>query len=198
MIAIINYGAGNLRSVQNALQFLGKKYFIAHTPEDLHQAETIILPGVGSAKPAMEKLEKTGFAEYLKKTKKSVIGICLGMQLMAEFSEEGETKCLGVISGKVKKFNFTSIPLSKQKIKIPHIGWNKTNLLSPKDQSIIATELFYFVHSYYFDAKKENIFATCQYGIKFPAIVQHKNFIGIQFHPEKSGKAGLELLESLL
>ena len=97
MIAIINYGAGNLKSVQNALQFLGKKYCIANTPENLHQAETIILPGVGSAKPAMEKLKKTGFAKYLQKTKKSVIGICLGMQLMADFSEEGNIECLGVI-----------------------------------------------------------------------------------------------------
>ncbi len=192
MIAVINYGAGNLKSVQNALQFLGKKYYIANTPEDLHQAETIILPGVGSAKPAMEKLEKTGFAKYLKKTEKSVIGICLGMQLFAEYSEEGETKCLGVIEGTVRKFSSTL------GIKIPHIGWNETTLLSPETKKILMKEYFYFVHSYYFDAKKENTFATCLYGISFPAIVQHKNFIGIQFHPEKSGQAGLNLLESVL
>ena len=188
MIAIINYGAGNMQSVQNALEHLDQKYFIANTPEEIHQAEKIILPGVGAAGPAMQKLRETGFAQYLQKTTKPVLGICLGMQLLADYSEEGSTECLGVIPGKVQKFDKTL------NIKIPHMGWNTIHSKLNTQNS----KLYYFVHSYYFDTTPEYIRATCSYGIKFPCIIQNKNFTGMQFHPEKSGDAGLTLLKNWL
>lgn len=189
MIGIINYNTGNLESVCNALTKLKQPFQIIDSPGQIDQVEKIILPGVGSANFAMDELKRLAFTKVLQSTKKPTLGICLGMQILANYSEEGDTKCLELIEGDVKKF---------QALKIPQIGWNKVNFTqqSPLFADIQSNDYFYFVNSYYFDAAPENILATTSYGIDFAAIVQKDNFYGVQFHPEKSGEVGLKLLNN--
>ncbi len=213
-IGILDYGAGNLKSVQNALDRLinppkppfikGEimEYFISDKPEALEKADKIIFPGVGHARSAMEILRAKKLDTWLKNTQKPVLGICLGMQLLFDFSEEDDTDCLGIIPGKVIKFkdgNCSDADLSRR-MKIPHMGWN--NLLNIKpfngylpDEQVKNNDLYvYFVHSYYAPISKFTV-AECDYaGQSFSAIVQKDNFIGMQFHPEKSAKAGADLL----
>lgn len=192
MIAIIKYKAGNTASVANALDRLSAHYFFAETPEELESAKAVIFPGVGHAGAAMRSLEEKGVDEWLKNTKKPVLGICVGMQLMFETSTEGDTIGLGVIPGALKKFD-------ESKAKVPHMGWNK--LINLKKHAILKNLLsknyLYFVHSYYAPVGDYTL-AACNYINDFSAIVAKDNFIGVQFHPEKSGSVGSLILQNWL
>ena len=189
-IAIIDYGASNLQSVGNALTSLGRSFEIISDPKKLTDFDKVILPGVGAAGSAMEKLKESGFADILPKLKVPTLGVCLGLQLFADFSSEGNTKCLSIISGKVKKF--------QTELKVPHMGWNKVEFIkeSPSVVGIPDNSFFYFVHSYYLETENKFVIGKTAYGINFPAVVQKDNFYAVQFHPEKSGKWGLKLLSN--
>lgn len=191
MIAVVDYGASNLQSVCNALKKLNQSYKVVTKPQELADAQKVILPGVGAAGSAMEALCKSGFRKSIPRLKIPFIGICLGMQLLADFSEENNVKCLSIISGRVKKF-------SAQKLKVPQIGWNKVEFTkqSPLFKGIANGSYFYFVNSFYFEAPEENVIGKTNYGIPFVSIVQNNNFYATQFHPEKSGPLGLKLLRN--
>ncbi len=189
-IAIIDYGASNLQSVANALTSLGKSFEIVNKPESLAAFDKVILPGVGAAGSAMEKLIGSGFAKVLPKLKVPTLGICLGMQLMAEFSEEDNTECLSIIPGRVVRF--------QTDLKVPHMGWNKVELIK---ESKLTTEIptgsfFYFVHSYYLATDLKYVIGQTAYDVDFAAIAQKDNFYATQFHPEKSGQWGMKLLSN--
>jgi len=192
MIAIINYEAGNLASVSNALKRLDEPFLVTNETEELDQAEAVIFPGVGHAEPAMQSLKKNRLDEWLKNTTKPVLGICLGMQLFFESSEEGNSEGLGIIPGRLKKFD-PSVN------KVPHMGWNTfANIHShPVMGSFSNEQYFYYVHSYFAPVNEYTI-ASCNYIEEFSAVVCRDNFIGVQFHPEKSGKAGSMLLQNFL
>ncbi|MFD1415233.1 imidazole glycerol phosphate synthase subunit HisH [Oceanobacillus jeddahense] len=195
MIAIIDYGAGNIKSLQFALDKLGKASKLTMDPEEIHQADSIILPGVGAFKDAMEALQRYQLDTILKKEAadgKPILGICLGMQLFYEFSEEnGGCTGLGLLSGSVKRIS--------DKVKVPHMGWN---ILQPAQPQSLLNQLgknpyVYFVHSYAIDELEEKtLIASADYGGCVPAIVQDKNVTGMQFHPEKSGDIGIALLKN--
>ena len=193
MIVIIDYGLGNLGSVKNALDKLGVDSMVSKSVKDIEKATGLVLPGVGSATEGMKNLRKSGLNKVILKQiklKKPILGICLGMQLLFFLSEEGNTECLNVIEGKVKRFN--------NKLKVPQIGWNQVKqkpsklFLGIKDKSY-----FYFVHSYYCQASEEKIIiGSTEYGINFTSAIEDKNIFGVQFHPEKSGGNGLKLLKN--
>lgn len=189
-IAIIDYGASNLQSVANALTVLGHNFEVITDPKKLDNFDKVIVPGVGAAGVAMEKLKESGFAEVLPKLKVPTLGICLGLQLFAEFSEEGNTACLGIVPGMVKIF--------KTELSVPHMGWNRVNFLkeSPLVAGIPNESFFYFVHSYYFDTDLQYVIGETLYDINFAAIIQKDNFYATQFHPEKSGAPGMKLLDN--
>ena len=189
-IAIIDYGASNLQSVANALTSLGRSFEIINDPKKLTDFDKVILPGVGAASSAMEKLKQNGFAEILPKLKVPTLGVCLGLQLFADFSEEGNVKCLSIIPGRVKRF--------QTELKVPHMGWNKVELVkkSKLTVGIPNKSFFYFVHSYYIETEKEFVIGKTAYDVQFPAIIQKDNFYAVQFHPEKSGEWGLKLLSN--
>ncbi|MBI2638381.1 imidazole glycerol phosphate synthase subunit HisH [Candidatus Peregrinibacteria bacterium] len=191
MIAIIDYGAGNLKSVCNALEKLGQRYKVVFKPQELRSAKKVILPGVGAAGNAMEMLSKSGFKKSIPRLKIPFLGICLGMQLLADFSEEDDVPCLSIIPGQVKKF------LSRA-LKVPQIGWNKVKFVksSPLTEKIRNESYFYFVNSYYFDSPRKNVIGKTNYGLPFASIIQKNNFYAVQFHPEKSGPIGLQLLRN--
>lgn len=191
MIAIIDYGASNLQSVCNALKKLEQPFKVVKKPRELVDAKKVILPGVGAAGNSMQALLKSGFAKAMPRLQIPFLGICLGLQLLADFSEEGPVQCLSIIRGRIKKFSTLGL-------KVPQIGWNKVNFIkqSPLFTKIPNESYFYFVNSFYFDAPKENILGTTNYGIPFASIVQKGNFYATQFHPEKSGHLGLKLLRN--
>lgn len=195
-ITVIDYGAGNIRSVVNAFEAIGCKVTIAKKPSELAKAERIVLPGVGAFEAGIKNLTRLGFKEPLEKLvlnkKKPFLGICLGMQLLAKKSFElGEHEGLGWIKGSVEK-------LKPRNLKVPHVGWNdvgitKKNILFKG----IKEPVFYFVHSYCLKCKNQrDVIATCDYGQKFTAAVQHENIFAVQFHPEKSQQNGLQLLKN--
>tara|TARA_R110000868_G_scaffold383578_6_gene650639 strand:+ start:16003 stop:16605 length:603 start_codon:yes stop_codon:yes gene_type:complete len=192
MIALIKYRAGNIASVSNALDRLGTDYFLAETPEQLNKADGVIFPGVGHAWSAMESLKENGVDKWLVNTKKPVLGICVGMQLLFESSSEGNTKGLGVIPGGLIKFESDSE-------KIPHMGWNTFSKSQehPLLKGIEPNEHLYFVHSYY-APDNEFAVANCEYINPFIAVVAKDNYFGVQFHPEKSGKVGAKILKNFL
>lgn len=190
MTAIIDYGAGNLFSVKNALDYLGIENKVTKNAEDLRAADRLILPGVGAFPDAMRMLRESGLVEAIKKEvqKKPLLGICLGMQMLFEKGYEfEETDGLGLIKGSVKLMTPENLP-------IPHIGWNELELNKPCKLLEKGGEYVYFVHSYAADCPSENVTAYCDYGMKIPALVFNGNVYGAQFHPEKSGEAGLEML----
>lgn len=190
MIAVINYKAGNLASVSNALKRLDEPHIITNKRNELDRSDGIVFPGVGHAKPAMESLKENGLDRWLKQANKPVLGICLGMQLLYEFSEEGDTKGLGIIPGKLKRFES---PVKK----VPHMGWNTVKNVGshPIVHGLNEEPFFYYVHSY-FAPVTEHTLASCSYIQDFTSIVCKDNFIGLQFHPEKSGQSGALLLQN--
>ena len=192
MIGIIKYRAGNLASVSNALNRLGADYFISDDLEQLDTAEAIIFPGVGHAKAAMDDLRAKNLDVWLKKTDKPVLGICLGMQLLYESSEEGKSEALGLIPGKLKKFDAS-------KAKVPHMGWNRFESVSEHSllSGIQDEHFLYYVHGYYAPNNDYTV-ATCHYINNFTAVVAKENYMGVQFHPEKSGRVGSLLLQNFL
>ncbi len=192
MIGIIKYQAGNLASVSNALDRLGAKYFISDKIEELEKADGIIFPGVGHAAAAMDDLRSRDLDVWLKNTKKPVLGICLGMQLLYESSEEGNCETLGIIPGRLKKFDAS-------KAKVPHMGWNVFEPLVEHHliKGIGNNQFLYYVHGYYAPANDYTL-ATCKYIKDFAAVVAKDNFMGVQFHPEKSGQVGSHLLQNFL
>ena len=195
-IVIINYGMGNLRSVQKAFEKIGFDAVISNEHDTIKNADKIVLPGVGAFADAMKNLNDLGLVELLNEEiltkKKPFLGICLGMQLIAKESEEfGETKGLGWLDAKIVKF-------VQSDLKIPHVGWNEINL---EKKSLLFKNIpdkkdFYFVHSYYFKADKKYCIASCDYGINFICAVQKENIFATQFHPEKSQTYGLEILKN--
>ncbi len=189
MIAIIDYKAGNTGSVKNALDRLGVESVITADPSEIKQAKGVIFPGQGRAGPAMRQLKRTGLDKLIPTLKQPFLGICLGMQLLADTSEEDDTSCLGVVPGVCRKFPAT--------LKTPQLGWNRVNFIqdSPLATNIESGEYFYFVNSYYFDAG-DAVAGTTAYGFDFPSFVQKDNFFAVQFHPEKSGEAGEQLLKN--
>ena len=194
MIAIIDYGAGNLFSVKNALDFLGFENQITASADDLRSADRLILPGVGAFPDAMRMLGESGLIGVIKEEvqKKPLLGICLGMQMLFEKGYEfGETDGLGLIKGSVKLMTPKALP-------IPHIGWNSLEFNEPCNLfgNVNDGEYVYFVHSFAADCPSENVAAYCDYGTKVPALVFSGNVYGAQFHPEKSGETGLNILRS--
>jgi len=190
MIAIVKYNAGNITSVKNAVERLGYSCLVTDDKTLLQQAEKVIFPGVGEASSAMKYLKEKGLDEVIKNLKQPVLGICLGQQLLCQFSEEGNTVCLGIFEATVKKF--------EPKLKVPHMGWNNiSGLNSILYDGISAEENFYFVHSYYAEICQETT-AVCDYIVPFSASMQKDNFYATQFHPEKSSGAGEQLLLNFL
>lgn len=197
MIAIIDYGAGNLQSVKKAFDFIGAESVITDNPEIINACDRILLPGVGSFGDAMDSMTKSGLVETVKQNAlsgKPFLGICLGLQLLFEESEESPgVKGLGIFKGKIKKF------LPDMGLKIPHIGWNSLEI-KQKDtlfKNVPENSYVYFVHSYYLHAEDENDIATVtNYGIDFHSAVGKNNIFATQFHPEKSGDVGLQILKN--
>ena len=196
MIGIIDYGAGNIRSVENALKRLGAGYVLASDIETLSGCDRLLLPGVGEARWAMDRLREKGLADFIRGTSKPLLGICLGMHLLCSWSEEGDVDCLGIMENKVR--HFRSVTPENVRLKIPHVGWNSI--------SSLKTDLFgdvpdgaymYFVHSYCADIGPDTI-AVTEYGTRFSSALRKGNFMGCQFHPEKSGDMGERILAAFL
>ncbi|MBI4973804.1 imidazole glycerol phosphate synthase subunit HisH [Candidatus Roizmanbacteria bacterium] len=193
MIIIIDYGLGNLGSVKNALDKLGIESMVSSSISDIEKADGLIIPGVGSASEGMINLQESGLGKVIREQiemEKPFLGICLGMQLFFSSSEEGNTKCLNVIAGKVKKF--------RTELKVPQIGWNQVKKKSSRlFRGIKNNSYFYFVHSYFCQPKESGSeIGITDYGITFCSAIENENVFGVQFHPEKSGENGLKLLSN--
>lgn len=192
MIGIVNYGAGNIFSLTAALKRLGLEYGMINEQLDFEKYDRIIIPGVGHAGAAMRKLQDSGLAEVIPSLKKPVLGICVGMQLMTRFSEEGDADMLHIFPMKTLHF--------QQRIqeKVPHMGWNSVYVNSdcPLFKGIDEQTYFYFVHSFFIEYEEKYTAVSCDYGLTFSAGIWKDNFYGVQFHPEKSGEAGERLLEN--
>ncbi|MFH0776486.1 MAG: imidazole glycerol phosphate synthase subunit HisH [Patescibacteria group bacterium] len=194
MIAVVDYAAGNLKSVTRALDFLQLENEATNDPAKIRAADAIIIPGVGAAGAAMRNLQKDGLVEVLREEipRKPFLGICLGLQILFEKSAEDGVECLGIFPGEVVK-------LPNSKVKIPHIGWNPVDFgKTPRILTGIKTKTpFYFVHSYVArPTNSEIVKATTKHGETFPAVVQRENIWAVQFHPEKSGEVGLQVLKN--
>jgi len=203
MISIIDCGIGNLGSVKNMLKHIGAKSQIISSVEDVAQADKLILPGVGSWDNGALKLKESGLLDALNqrvlKDKVPILGICLGMQLLLEASEEGSLPGLSWIPGQVRRFSFSSLQNNSRRMRIPHMGWNVVNA---RQDSLLTREFdgetrFYFVHSYHAsDVQEKHKLMTCNYGYEFVSAVHKENIWGVQFHPEKSHRFGMKLMKS--
>ena len=191
MIAIIKYNAGNIRSVQNAVNRLGYESIITDNPTKIKAASKVIFPGVGEASSAMEYLKERKLDELIVSLKQPVLGICLGLQLMCTSSEEGNTTCLGIFDTQTKQF--------PPKDKVPHMGWNNFSELKSSEilKDVKLEDDVYYVHGYYAEPC-ENTLAICNYIVPFSSIIQKDNFYAMQFHPEKSADIGEQLLKNFL
>ncbi|OGS47386.1 MAG: imidazole glycerol phosphate synthase, glutamine amidotransferase subunit [Elusimicrobia bacterium RIFOXYD2_FULL_34_15] len=209
MITIVDYGMGNLRSVQKAFEYIGKKAVVTSNKKSILNSSLIVVPGVGSFDAAMNNLKKLKLVEVIKKViseGKPYLGLCLGLQILFECSEEGNSRGLEMLRGKVEKFNF------RNNLKIPHMGWNNIKLKVPATKPLAGppksqwrkifngiedNSYFYFVHSYCVKPKDKRIISTTtDYGINFASSIFYKNIFATQFHPEKSQKNGLRLLKN--
>ena len=189
-IVIINYGAGNIQSIMFAIERLGYKAVLSNNPDEIKAADKVIFPGVGEASYAMKMLRESGLDALIPTLKQPVFGICLGMQLMCNHSEEGDTRGLGIFDVDVVKFS--------SKVKVPQMGWNTIyNLKSDLFKGITENEYMYLVHSYYAPLCAETI-ATTNYEMEYSSALENDNFYGTQFHPEKSGDIGEKILENFL
>jgi glutamine amidotransferase len=189
-LAIVNYGAGNIKSIQFAFKRLGYDAVLTDNPELIKTSDKIIFPGVGEASSAMLKLKQTGLDKLIPVLRQPVLGICLGMQLMCNHTEEGNTDGLGIFNVNVKRFS--------NQVKVPQMGWNTIiNLKSDLFQGIREAEYMYLVHSYYAE-NCEKAIATSNYELEYASALENDNFFGVQFHPEKSSKAGEQILKNFL
>ena len=189
-LVIINYGAGNIKSIQFAFKRLGVDAVLSDNPEEIKSADKIIFPGVGEASTAMKMLRESGLDVLIPSLKQPVLGICLGMQLLCKSTEEGNTKGIGIFQTDVKRFS--------NDVKVPQMGWNVIkDLKSDLFKGIKENEYMYLIHSYYAEHCNETI-AKTDYGINYASALQHENFYGVQFHPEKSSTAGAKILENFL
>ncbi len=189
-IAIINYGAGNIQSIRFAFNRLGVYPVLTENADEIINADKVIFPGVGEASSAMKKLRSTGLEDVIPNLKQPVLGICLGMQLMCNYSEEGDTKGLGIFNVDVLRFN--------SGVKVPQIGWNTIDQLrSPLFENVDDREFIYLVHSYYAPLCEETI-AVSDYGQTYSTALRKDNFYGVQFHPEKSSNTGSRILENFI
>ncbi len=194
-IAIIKYNAGNIFSVVSALERLNVDYILTDKAAEIRSADKVIFPGVGEASSAMAYLKSKGLDSIIKSLTQPVLGICLGMQIMCTHSEENDTECLNVFNVKVKKFQNKE----NNVFKIPHMGWNTTKAIkTPLFNNIAADSHFYFVHSFYAEVNDRDTIATCNYLQDFSAALQKDNFHGVQFHPEKSGAIGEQVIQNFL
>ena len=190
-VAIVKYNAGNIESVKNALNRLQVDSIVTDDAEVLKSADKVIFPGVGEASTAMEYLRERNLDEVIKSLTQPVLGICLGMQLLCDYSEENDTNCLGLLPYKVRLFE-------SEDLKIPHMCWNTiSDLRGELFRYIKDNSYVYFVHSFYVENGAETV-ATCDYSLKFSAAIQYKNFYAVQFHTEKSGEVGERILENFL
>jgi len=189
-LIIIDYGAGNIKSIQFAFKRLGVDAVLSNNIEEIKAADKVIFPGVGEASSAMKMLRESGLDSVIPELKQPVLGICLGMQLMCNSSEEGNTKGLGIFNVAIKKFSSA--------VKVPQMGWNViTDLKSDLFTGVKEEEFMYLVHSFYAENCKEAI-ATTSYEIEYASALQKDNFYGVQFHPEKSSTAGEQILKNFL
>ena len=189
-LVIINYGAGNIKSIQFAFKRLGVDAILSSDAEEIKAADKVIFPGVGEASSAMKMLKESKLDRIIPQLKQPVLGICLGMQLMCNQTDEGNTKGLEIFDVNVKRFS--------NKVKVPHMGWNTiTNLKSKLFEGIPDKEYMYLVHSFYAE-ENENSIATTDYEISYASALHKDNFYGVQFHPEKSGKSGEKILKNFL
>ena len=199
MIAILDYGLGNLGSISNMYKVIGEKSKITNDVEILRNADGIILPGVGAFDAGMNELEKNGLADVIKdeaKKGKPILGICLGMQLLGNRSEEGDMQGLSLIPFECRRFNFED-----KSLKIPHMGWDIVSFKKqhPLIDGLVGQQRYYFVHSYYAVCENtDNVLMTCDYGTEFACSVVKDNVMGVQFHPEKSHDFGLALLTNFV
>ncbi len=202
MIAIIDYKAGNLTSVKRALDSLGHESIITNDFPTIINADHIIFPGVGAAGKAMHDLKKQNLDQAINDAFHNgapILGICLGTQIILEKSQENNTKCLGLIKGSTIKFPENFIDNNNNKLKVPHMGWNSIKLKNdhPVFYGIDSTNEFYFVHSYYPKPdEQDKILGQTSYGIEFTSAMTYKNLVAVQFHPEKSGRPGLKILNN--
>jgi glutamine amidotransferase len=193
MIVIVDSGGANLASICSAISRLGGEVLVTACKNELAQASHVILPGVGSAETVMNRLNKLGLVDVLKAFKKPVLGICVGMQILFEFSDEGATSCLGILPGTIKKFPRVT------NLSLPHMGWNTVDICKPSSlfKNIPQQAYLYFVHSFAAAISRHTL-AKTQHGIPFSAAVQSRNFTGVQFHPERSGPMGQQILKNFL
>jgi imidazole glycerol-phosphate synthase subunit HisH len=190
-VVIIKYNAGNIQSVLFALARLDVKAAVSNDPETISGADKIIFPGVGEASSAMQFLKERDLDKVIAEARQPLLGICLGMQLLCDYSQEGSTECIGIFKQKVNKFDNTEC-------KVPHVGWNHIkNLKSPLFKDIKDDEWMYFVHSYYVGVNEYTI-ATTSYCADYSAALQKDNFYAVQFHPEKSAESGQKIIENFL
>ncbi len=192
MISVIDYGSGNIQSVLNVLDDLKVEYLLTGREIDINKTEKIIIPGVGEASFAMKKFHLMNLSTMLRVCKKPVLGICLGMQLFCQKSEEGNVACLGIIPSTAKKFDDTTV-------KVPQMGWNQVEITKQSKlfEGIANNTQFYFANSYYVPVNEFTV-ASSNYGIDFTAALQKDNIYGVQFHPEKSGEAGISLIKNFI
>ena len=202
MIAIVDYGMGNLRSVQKAFEHVGAIARIVTRPEQLADATKVVLPGVGAFRDAMIHLRERGLVEPVIEAARSgrpFLGICLGLQLIFDVSyEDGEFRGLGIVPGRVVRFDFSKLPQGRE-LKVPHMGWNQVqwNRTCPLTEGLPTGRHFYFVHSYYVEPADSSVsYGLCNYGYDFTAMIWRDNLYATQFHPEKSQKVGLAMLKN--
>lgn len=192
-LALIKYNAGNIQSVLYALERMGLTAEVTDDAEIIRSADKVIFPGVGEASSAMKSLQEQGLDNVIKELRQPVLGICVGMQLLCDHSEENNVACLGIVRVAVKKFNSKIAP-----VKIPQMGWNTIyNLKSPLFKNVPENSFIYNVHSYYADDSPYTI-ASCDYGVTYAAAVQRDNFYGVQFHTEKSAATGDQIIKNFL